>query len=421
MAKSQVFWAVTVTVLFIFVGYLFIQHTPPKKPKYVTHAAICNADGVCLVNLVTEKDKDGDGFSDADEVAADTDPRDPKSYPAVRQLVDLAGKGGLDSFNRGLNYIVIIPEKLPNGDVLIKTGLPESRRDTAASLGVSEDRLKSVGLSLATGVTISALTSDIPDLRPPAGSGTKAPPVGLGKFGIGLISQKGDEEFAQNRGREGGMGQSQNISDRMAALAELQRTAAKAREAAMQAAVAAQEKAEAARIAAAEEKKAAEEAAKKAQLEAEKAAEKAKKLEDEVAASEKSLGVDKKKKRTTGDDDHTVIPLTKATFERAKIKLGQNRTPGPSVGPDPGDVDPADVVDGPDTIALFDGEQKGYPISDRLKYFIVAPELRPNSDKNTNYGPNGPPAIGLIAPGSGIPTTDPGRGGVGRTLSGQPN
>lgn len=420
MSKFQIFWGVTVTVLFIFVVYIFVQQKPPKKPKYVTHAAICNADGICLVNLVTEKDKDGDGFSDADEVAADTDPRDPKSYPSVRQLIDLAGKGRLDSFNRGLNYIVVIPEKLPNGDVLIKSGFSEGRKDTMASLGISEDRLKSVGLSLATGVTVASLTSDLPDLRPPAGSGTKAPPVGLGKFGIGLISQKGDESMNAPQSCVG-MGCASQAPPVPTPLTP-EEAAASTTEAAVQAQVDAKNE---------------EPGPNKDRLQqyADAMSSMAKELNDKL----------KKEKRTTGDDDNQAIPLTKAVFERAKIKLGQNRTPGPSVGPAPGDVDPADVIPSDDIIALFDGEQKDYPISDRLKYFVVAPKFRPNSDKNTNYGPNGPRVLDVIVPGSGLPPKDPGAGpgtgqvqcpavgpcrgpagvpprqGVGRTPSGQPN
>lgn len=73
---------------------------------------------VCVVTLDTKADSDGDGVTDVDEAAAGTDPYDRWSYPGAAELIDLAIKGELTSFNRHLTEVVILPKMTPDGNAI---------------------------------------------------------------------------------------------------------------------------------------------------------------------------------------------------------------------------------------------------------------------------------------------------------------
>ncbi len=77
--------------------------------------------GVCLkyvASLLEIADSDGDGFSDADEKAAGSNPEDPDSHPAMLDVLDLVAHGELPSFEKRFSQVVILPEALPDGTKL---------------------------------------------------------------------------------------------------------------------------------------------------------------------------------------------------------------------------------------------------------------------------------------------------------------
>ncbi len=145
---------------------------PRLEPKMY-----CGHD-VCLV-VQDASDRDGDGVSDQDELAAGTDPDDPSIRPHSLQLIDLFAKGALPSFQMGLATIVVLPTLAPDGTGILG-GLPAlpSRKSAFERLGLTGDLLG--GLDLSNGLTIG-----------PGGGGSgksDAPPWVVGGVSIGLVA-----------------------------------------------------------------------------------------------------------------------------------------------------------------------------------------------------------------------------------------
>jgi Bacterial TSP3 repeat len=70
---------------------------------------VCDRTG-CLIVSPALKDSDRDGVSDADEIAAGTDPHDPNSRPNLAVLVDLASVNELPSYAMTLGRFIVFPD-----------------------------------------------------------------------------------------------------------------------------------------------------------------------------------------------------------------------------------------------------------------------------------------------------------------------
>ena len=370
MSYSRSAWLASLSIVLIAAAYFFTR----SQADDITHyPAICDGDGICLVALRPQTDRDGDRVSDADETAADTNPADPKSVPEPSKLFALIGQSSLDSFNRGFTYVVALPTSLPNGQPLATGALPQGRANTLAALGISAETLTRFGVSPSGGISLSAILPKVPQ---PADAPASAPPRKVGDIEIALISTEDDSPDAgvppagqagdPDRGCQegavtmgcGSQGQ-KTFGDRIKEWGEKQYNGA------------------------------------------------VKSVKDTVDGGVnwvKGLFGSGDKKRTTDDESTVSVPLTQKDYDAVIAKLGANRRPIPSPLPDPSTLNPGDVVDGgDDTIALYDPDQRDMPADKRLIIFVPAPTLRNGAETNTNFGPNGGFLKDIIEPGSGAP------------------
>ncbi len=82
---------------------------PPPDPS-LRHIRVCDVSACYYAwNVV---DTDNDGYNDADEVVAGTDPYDPKSTPGLSLIVDLIGAQMLPTFEFGVGKMVVSPVEL---------------------------------------------------------------------------------------------------------------------------------------------------------------------------------------------------------------------------------------------------------------------------------------------------------------------
>lgn len=102
-------------------------------------------------------DSDEDGVSDADEVVAGTDPRDPASRPSLPLIVEMIGAQLLPTFEFGVGKMVVRPAELH--EALEKHGgtMPESplaafplgeRKDATTRLGLDPKQMADFGISI---------------------------------------------------------------------------------------------------------------------------------------------------------------------------------------------------------------------------------------------------------------------------------
>ncbi|MEV6814646.1 thrombospondin type 3 repeat-containing protein [Micromonospora sp. NPDC051296] len=124
----------------------------PSKPPRLSYARVCDPTGCYLSWRVV--DSDNDGFSDADELAAGTDPYDPGSYPTLQVAVELASVDKLPSFAYGRGSFIAFPDEL----LALKertTGTPALgifampvRKDTYSRLGINLKQFDDLKLSV---------------------------------------------------------------------------------------------------------------------------------------------------------------------------------------------------------------------------------------------------------------------------------
>jgi len=157
--------------------------------EWVGNPVVCEHE-LCLIATQSLADTDKDGFSDADEEAAGTDPLDATSHPSVLELVELTPEGLLPSFAKGLTEVVVLPTLLPDGSDLGHRFDWPARDNALSRLGITSELLDSVGLDSGLGIRIQA------DLS--ATIGTKLgdrPHIRVAGLDVGLISA-GDDDLA---------------------------------------------------------------------------------------------------------------------------------------------------------------------------------------------------------------------------------
>jgi hypothetical protein len=143
---------------------------PRKAERQTGHCA----EGVCLLYLQNVLDSDGDGYSDADEIAMGTDPKDAASYPKTLDVVARLQERDLRSFNLGLSQILVLPEKDPEGKDLVPSRVAVERKSTFEALGISAEKLKTYGASFTDGFALTINATG--ELQRPANGQSSGPP-----------------------------------------------------------------------------------------------------------------------------------------------------------------------------------------------------------------------------------------------------
>lgn len=128
---------------------------PPNGPVFTCQ------NSVCVFNP-SATDSDGDGFSDADEVLAGTNPYNAKSRPPVLNLIKIWKKGKPGLKGNPFREIIVLPETAPNGKAIGRAPIPDmpGRKDALAALGLNNvflgKRDLSNGLRVAMNISTPA-------------------------------------------------------------------------------------------------------------------------------------------------------------------------------------------------------------------------------------------------------------------------
>jgi hypothetical protein len=140
-------------------------------------------------------DSDGDGYSDADEVAAGCDPFDSADRPSLEVIVDLIGTELLPTFEFGVGQIIVFPAEyqamleLAGASPLAAFPLGD-RKSAFDRAGIDAGLLAEHGLDAEFGGFTLTLGSS---------SDGNAPPRLIGGVDVSLISaEDGDDEVPGN-------------------------------------------------------------------------------------------------------------------------------------------------------------------------------------------------------------------------------
>lgn len=158
---------------------------PRPKPVLVCETGICLLDPSGV-------DSDGDGWSDADERAAGTDPSDAQSHPRILEVLDAYMGGAVrpDGFAR--REVLVLPTRAPDGTALASDllALGPKRGEALTRLGVDPERLGEVDVSNGLRVVLDLGSKDPGTGRPPA----KVGGVNMSEIGWVLTSSEKDSQ-----------------------------------------------------------------------------------------------------------------------------------------------------------------------------------------------------------------------------------
>jgi hypothetical protein len=140
--------ASAVSLAAIFAGAVFPAFAQDAELR---HVRVCDLSACYYAwNVV---DSDDDGYSDADEIVAGSDPYDAKSHPPLSLIVDLIGAQLLPTFEFGVGKVIVNPAEL-QAELEARGGGQDSplaafplgqRKDALTRLGLDTDLLAAHG------------------------------------------------------------------------------------------------------------------------------------------------------------------------------------------------------------------------------------------------------------------------------------
>lgn len=172
-------------------------------------------NGVCLLNP-QGVDTDADGYSDADEASAGTDPKDPSSHPGVLQILN-GWFAGLRPEGPGIREVIVLPEFAPNGAAIGNASIfafGPQRGDAMKRLGLTNARLGGVDASNGLRVTLDLSNPSRRTGHPGMSIGRIDPLVAGGwntfteddmGFGVFSILENGKDIGYRTEGKDGSM------------------------------------------------------------------------------------------------------------------------------------------------------------------------------------------------------------------------
>ena len=160
----------------------------PPADSELRHLRVCDLSACYYAwNVV---DSDDDGYSDADEIVAGSDPYDSKSYPGLSLIVDMIGAQLLPTFEFGVGKIIVNPVEL-QAELEARVGEQESPL-AAFPLGERKEGLSRLGLDTEM-LAEHGFTAEFDGLSLVRGHDDKDAPVRrVGGVDIRQISAGGD-------------------------------------------------------------------------------------------------------------------------------------------------------------------------------------------------------------------------------------
>lgn len=102
--------ALLVSAVMLALGVTTAMRPALAADPELRHIRVCDLSACYYAWNVT--DSDNDGYNDADEIVAGTDPYDPKSRPRLSLIVDLIGAQLLPTFEFGVGKMIVNPAEL---------------------------------------------------------------------------------------------------------------------------------------------------------------------------------------------------------------------------------------------------------------------------------------------------------------------
>jgi hypothetical protein len=134
--------ALLVSAVMVALGLTCAMRPAMAADPELRHIRVCDVSACYYAwNVV---DSDGDGYNDADEIVAGSDPHDPDSHPPLSLIVDLIGAQLLPTFEFGVGKMIVNPAEL-QAELEARGGGQESPL-AAFPLGDRKDALTRMGL-----------------------------------------------------------------------------------------------------------------------------------------------------------------------------------------------------------------------------------------------------------------------------------